>query len=480
MFWNLSRRFNLILFLLVSIGFLMTTFLSYQVAKDSLGKQIIEDSLPLTSDNIYSEIQQDLIRPIFISSLMAQDTYLRDWTLKGEQNQDAIIKYLKEIETRYHTVTSFFVSAKTKNYYHPTGILKQVQSSNENDAWFFRTMNLPADQDYEINIDYDTANRSHLVVFVNYKVFDFKGNLLGVTGVGLELEHVKTLVDSYQQRYHRRVYFIDQKGNVTLQAKTGPQRISLSDIPELQALAPEILQSDNRSFTYHDHEHEVFLSTRWVAPFKWYLMVEQSDVPATAKLQHVLFQNIALTIVIIILVLSVAHLTFRGYQQRLERLASTDKLTGALNRQVFEDSLQQVHLSAARNGQPTAIVMIDLDWFKKINDEQGHFVGDQVLRDFANLCREQIRKSDLLCRWGGEEFVLAFPDCNVETAVKIVASLREKLAENDAKLSVTFSAGVVTLALNEGIEVAIQRADDLLYQAKKAGRDRVICEEDAA
>ena len=82
-----------------------------------MGEQIAQDALPLTSDNLYSEIQQDLIRPVFISSLMAQDTYVRDWTLHGEQQQEAIVKYLKEIQSRYDTVTSFFVSERTHRYY---------------------------------------------------------------------------------------------------------------------------------------------------------------------------------------------------------------------------------------------------------------------------------------------------------------------------------------------------------------------------
>ncbi len=92
--WTSKERVVTILSILLITGFLITSLVSYFVARQSLSDEISQNSLPLTSDNIYSEIQQDLLRPIFISSLMAQDTFVRDWTIGGETDADKIIRYL--------------------------------------------------------------------------------------------------------------------------------------------------------------------------------------------------------------------------------------------------------------------------------------------------------------------------------------------------------------------------------------------------
>ncbi|MFX4229483.1 MAG: hypothetical protein ACFHHU_16895 [Porticoccaceae bacterium] len=102
--------FAVILCVLLAVGFLTTSFVSFYVARELLEEQISETTLPLTSDNIYSEIQRDLLQPIFISSLMAHDTFVRDWALSGESDPDRIIKYLAEIQSRYDTITAYFIS----------------------------------------------------------------------------------------------------------------------------------------------------------------------------------------------------------------------------------------------------------------------------------------------------------------------------------------------------------------------------------
>jgi hypothetical protein len=214
--WSDKKRFIWILSVLLITAFIFTSGISYKVAHDSLSEQISENTLPLTSDNIYSEIQQDLLQPIFISSLMAQDTFVRDWTINDEQDPKLLIRYLKEIQNKYDTVTSFFISDKSRNYYHSTGVLKKVEETDPIDAWYFRVRSLPDSEPYEVNIDPDTANKNQTVVYVNYKVYDFDGNFIGVTGVGLAVERVQKLIKLYQKRYNRRVYFVDTEGVVTL------------------------------------------------------------------------------------------------------------------------------------------------------------------------------------------------------------------------------------------------------------------------
>jgi hypothetical protein len=126
----------------------------------------------------------------------------------ANKNQGEISQYLKEIQHRYQTFTSFLVSEKTRNYYHGDGILKQVRADEERDRWYFRVRDMQPD--YEINIDPDQANKDALTIFINHRVFDYQGRLIGVTGVGLSVSAVKDIIELYQRKYRRTIYFFDK------------------------------------------------------------------------------------------------------------------------------------------------------------------------------------------------------------------------------------------------------------------------------
>ena len=134
---SISDRAKLIavLCLLLSAGFLATTLVSYYVSRDAIHQSTVTTELPLTSDNVYSEIQKDLVRPILISSMMARDTSLRDWVLGGEGDIDAMNRYLKEVKSDNGAVTRFFVSDVTQSYYSAVGgVLKTVDKYEPLDA----------------------------------------------------------------------------------------------------------------------------------------------------------------------------------------------------------------------------------------------------------------------------------------------------------------------------------------------------------
>ncbi len=147
------RSLLLILSVLLFSGFFATTLFSYFVSKHAIRDAIIGQDLPLTSSNIYSEIQKDLVRPVLISSTMAHDTFLRDWVLKGESNVDEMARYLNEMKERYGAFSSFFVSDKSAIYYTGKGVLKHISPNEPRDAWYYRVRNMK--QDYEINVDPD-------------------------------------------------------------------------------------------------------------------------------------------------------------------------------------------------------------------------------------------------------------------------------------------------------------------------------------
>lgn len=159
----------------------------------------------------------------------------------------------------------------------------------------------------------------------------------------------------------------------------------------------------------------------------------------------------------------------------LANQAHTDPLTGALNRQGLREVLMKRLHAAGRVDEEMAVVFMDVDHFKRINDQYGHDAGDEVLRRFAAVILGEVRASDKLVRWGGEEFLLLCPETDVPHAVTMLDKLRAALANQEWPhgLPVTSSFGVTSLKPDEDIGAAIKRADGALYLAKANGRNRV-------
>ena len=124
--------------------------------------------------------------------------------------QNGIVRYLTEIQQKYDIFTTFLVSNQTKNYYHSRGLIDVVNEQNSADAWFFRFIKQP--EPYEINLDYNLNLSDSLVMFINYKVMNYRNQLIGVTGVGVKLLNIEEMLNSFKTRYKYDVYFIDQKG----------------------------------------------------------------------------------------------------------------------------------------------------------------------------------------------------------------------------------------------------------------------------
>jgi diguanylate cyclase (GGDEF)-like protein len=469
--------FVVALIVLMVVGFLATSVTSYFVARDSITSQISEETLPLTSDNIYSEIQRDLLRPVLISSLMASDTFLRGWALAGETEPEQIRQYLAEIQERYDTITAFFVSDATRNYYHPTGILEQVDISTPEDAWYARVRAMR--EPYEINVDSDTADRSRLSIFINYRVLDYSGNFIGTTGVGLAVSSVTGLIASYQQRYGRTIYFVDRLGNIRLTSGSGVTETRLQDRPGLGVLATQVLSMPSSSLSYRNNDGEtIFLNSRLVDEFDWYLVVEQQGDATEARIQNALWLNVGLALGIMALVLFAAHFTLRSYQGELEQMATTDRLTGTANRHVFETIFEHAAKGSQRSNRPFSIVYVDIDFFKKVNDTYGHPGGDITLRAVADIIKTHIRSADVVCRWGGEEFMLLLEDCPDQEAVERAHRIRIAVKEREINfgrdsIRITLSCGVAQYRPGETLEALTSRADAALYAAKNEGRDQV-------
>jgi len=476
----LPKKYHLVAWISVALvaGFLTTSIAGYLVSRDAIRLGVARQSLPLTSDNIYSEIQKDLLRPVFISSMMAQDTFLRDWILDGERDPGQIVRYLKEVKQQYGTISSFLVSARSHKYYYAGGTLKSVRRGEPRDAWFFRVEAMA--RPYETNIDFDMANRDKMTIFINYRVLDYDGKFIGATGVGLALDTMSRLIDSYQRRFQRSIYFVDPAGKIVMAGKSMRRAGgSIRSLPGVSGIAGAIL---NGSVTPTHLEYglkhaSILVTSRFIPELGWYLVVEQDVADDVRPVQRVLVMNLAISALVTLLILGITLYAVKRYQRRLERAATTDALTGLNNRQAFEILVQQAIHEFGRSKQPLSMILFDIDLFKQVNDSFGHLAGDRVLEEIARIARSVVRESDVPARWGGEEFLVLLKNCPLEQVAALADKLRLAVARQRFALAspdvpITVSLGVAQYREDETQNDFFMRADVALYRAKRAGRNR--------
>lgn len=175
--------------------------------------------------------------------------------------------------------------------------------------------------------------------------------------------------------------------------------------------------------------------------------------------------------------LGMALMTGERLQWDLDRQASQDPLTGALNRRAFATLAEREVARARRSGQPLSVLAMDLDHFKAINDQFGHAVGDETLCRFVTVAGHQLRSNDILCRFGGEEFIALLPETTCDAAWAAAERLRvafSNCSAGPAGPGLAVSMGIAELHPDEDIETTLRRADTALYQAKAEGRNRCV------
>ena len=469
-----------LLFILGTIlvsGFIGVNYANYLVSSNSIRSALINNELPLTSNNIYSEIQASLLRPIYISSLMANDTFLKEWVVEGEQDIERITRYLTEIQNKYQAASTFLVSANTLRYYHTGGILKSVSPNVPKDAWFFSMES--HDKNYRVDVDANEANRNHLTIFVNHKLHDFEGNFIGITGLGLDVMNVALMIDRYSENYQRNIYFVDRKGFI----KSHPDhsiidRVNILKMPGIASVAETLLGGDNGFLVYDRADNTVLLSYRYIPELDWFLLVELPEDVALAPLRQALYFNLVISAVITLLVLLISGFTVHRFQASLESMARTDKLTGLYNRQFFDALFSHTMDNLGRHTTRLSLALFDIDHLKTVNDQEGHLAGDRLLQSVALLAREHVRKNDVIARWGGDEFVILFQECDATTAVRLMDRIRERIVAaintGGETLHKSISAGVAEYEPGDTCETLLARADSQLYEAKRQGRNRVV------
>lgn len=459
-------------------GFLTTSVAAFLASRDAIEHSISEQALPLTGDIIYSGLQKDILYPVFISSLMAQDPVVRDFLSGGERHPAAIQAYLAEVKEKYGTIASFLASDASRKLYHTHGTPDDIIEGRALDSWFFRIKAMQ-DAKYETNVEVEELYTGQPTLFINHRVSGPKGKFLGVVGVSISLPSMNQVLARYQARYGRNIYFVSDEGKVMLSgAPLAREDMALSTRSGMKNIAPAILNRSTAptSLSYRSGNADVLVNSRYLPEVNWYLVVEQNMVGEIPPLTRIFAVNLGISLGVTLLVLAVTLLTVTRFQRHLQRIATTDALTGLLNRQALALLFRQSTLVSKRSGRPLSAILFDIDHFKTVNDTYGHMAGDSVIRQVAELALDVVRESDVVTRWGGEEYLVLLSDCKLAQAVAIAENLRLRVAEHDfglgqGKVRITISLGVAQYQNDETENSFFTRADDALYGAKHGGRN---------
>lgn len=473
---NLKNKVVFIVtFLLISFSVTLSV-LNYLKSLEETEIQLKERSLPLSIDNIYTEVQKNLIEPTLVSSMMANDTFLKDWLVHEETDVDQISKYLETIKNKYNMFSTFLVSNKSGNYYTSKGLLEKVKEDNPNNAWYFRFRDIQ--EPYEINLDFNKYMGDSLIMFINYKIFDEEYHYLGATGIGIKISYINEMLKYFRVKYNFNVFFVDKEGKVVL-SEVGVNRVSyLDESKELNVLKNNILEETSKTLEYTKENRNYILNTKYIKELNLYLLVEAQMEDFTKEVKKTFYLNLITSLCVTFIIIVIILYTVKSYNKKLEHLAAFDTLTKLPNRRTFNLNFQKALHLYKRDNISRSVIFFDIDNFKLINDTYGHLVGDTVLKRIATILNIQIRNSDYISRWGGEEFLILLQDSSLENTFEVAQKLRMTF-ENDIELhdlikgGVTASFGVTTFQADDTLEKIVTRADEALYKAKYKGKNCV-------
>lgn len=371
---NKLLKTNILVSIILIVGFSLTAMLSYQANyKASLDN--IEQVSSLTAEGIYYQLTSMFAKPVNVSLTMAHDSLLVNHLSEEEKyfgNEKYIQttqKYLKIYQERYGFDSVFLASAITKNYYNFRGLDRVLNKDNPENIWFFSL--LESNQDYSLNIDNDEVKGADnaITVFVNCKVKDHSGNVLGIIGVGMRIEHLKELLLSYEKKFKLETYLIDKKGIIEISTTyTGYEEKNWFEIYGQNSIKKDILawKEDfaNLEMWTESSESPIdknYIVTRYIPELSWHLIVKQNTGRLISEMRHNLFQVCLIITFIILIVLVVITAVIRNFNKQITKLVEEREA-------VFRRSTEQLY-----------------DNINELNITENTYIGENIVKYFESI-----------------------------------------------------------------------------------------------
>ncbi len=474
---NLLLRTNIIVCVIIIMGFIITFGVGYE-SNAELFEKDIEHVTILASEGIYSDIEHVFTAPINVSNAMANDALLKDLIKKQRENpadpsSEALIRdYLGTYHNKYGYDSVFLAVADSNTYYHHDGTNRILDETSPEDAWYFEFIDQSAD--YALFVDSDTDNRGVVTAFINCNLRDEAGNFIGVVGVGLIVEDLQSILQSYNEKYDVHAFLVDENGRIELSSgENGDQGVYLADKDYKNA---DILLGEGagQSLWYSSRQGGGFMVTQYVPNLKWTLVVEKDRSGMIGQISiQFLQQMIGIVAITVLVLVIITRVIYRCHKQILE-LATHDALTGLFNRISYDEAMER-HKAELNDASRIGIGIFDLNNLKHVNDTYGHRAGDAYIKACCKAMRKAFAGCDLF-RIGGDEFSVILNDVREEDVARMTGALQKNIAEEnkrqELKIGVAFGYAFYDPQTDKGLGDVFLRADQNMYENKQAAKDR--------
>lgn len=477
----LTMRINLIISLIIISGYLSTVLINFRTYGEII-RDDIRNISRLTSANIYSEIDNELIKPIYVSLTMANDSFLKNWleqeqTAPDSQHLSELQDYLNGIKVKYEYDSVFMVSEQTKYYYYYEGINKTISQEDGHDMWYYSFVD--KNVSYNLDVDQDQVANNALTIFINCRIEDADSNLMGVVGVGIKMDEIQGLLNSFGEEFHLDAFLISPDGTVQAHSQSDKiENMNYFDDPSVSGLKNSILDSgvSFQTFEFNRGNHDGYLITKYIEEFDWYLVVEKDAAVLNTTFEEQFKSDLIIVGVVLLILLVFSSVMINSFKAKLTSISRTDELTQLPNRRAFNEQLGAALKQHQKSGQVFCVFVFDIDGFKSINDQFGHLAGDKVITEAGRLAQDRLGPSVTLVRWGGDEFAGIIYD-QVDYAEKLCSDLVFYTGGhgNIGGHGISLSIGLTEVKPDDTFDSVITRADLGLYEAKKSGKNRVNC-----
>ncbi len=418
---------------------------------------------------VFELVGDELLRPLYIAETFASSIKFTTAMDSSEIDESALLERLQKMQQDLGLV--FFVASEQsqKQYFSDGSTLDLIEGDV---AWYFQAKESGKD----FMADLGQVGDVHL--FFDVKIYGPDREFLGYVGVGKPVQRFLNTFNAYKSRYNYDFLFVNDRNEIILSSL--PELVVTDAyIPTLESTAwfPNVgtSQQSYDSEIIRVEDEDFLVSEFAIEELGWRLLLLVPLEARQAQVTNAFVSNSLATAFVVLLLAGSFLLLLILYKNNIERKTELDALTGLPNRSFVQRRFEELR----RAGVELCAIIIDLDYFKSINDTHGHDAGDRVLRAAANTLRQELRDEDIVSRWGGEEFVMIIPATSIDLGTGIAERARQDLENRtietrEASLSVTASFGVAFgSASDESLDELLARADEMLYQAKQNGRNRV-------
>ena len=458
-------------FAIVILSFVLSTVVSLWSLRLMAERNMQELSKTLAS-RIYDSISSELSEPITVSRAMANDTFLID-VLQQEASAGSavterkIAEYLSGQKSAFGFEAAFVVSDAAMCYYSYGGINRQMDLvRNDRDQWYARFIS--SGKKYDLDVDRDELSQDQWTVFVNARIEDGTGRLMGVCGVGARMTGNQDLFVSLEKEYGVKISLVDEDSLV--QVDTDESRIETEYLSDVRV-------SRSSDYVYQKLETGKFAVTKYIDKLGWYLVIESDGSTEQEEVIDVLLLNVVLCAVVLVIMLFAIRIII-SRTRALTSASFVDQSTQLLNRRAFEEKKTELALSQLKGD--FVYVTADLNGLKRVNDTLGHTAGDELIKGAADCLKVCFGAYGDIYRIGGDEFaaMLELPEAKLREAMAALDQTTESwCGKQVAGLSISCGYATSREFPSENITELIRISDERMYAAKneyyqKNGNDR--------